>query len=104
MPVPQPNFSEAGATTYAAPVPAGTRRTYFETCNDFLDCPIFERASLLPGSCLQGPAIIEQMDATTVIPPDFEATTDDWGNLILRPIAKAPQHDLRKDGNHRQRT
>ena len=29
-------------------------------------------------------SIIEQMDATTVIPPDFNALVDDFGNLLLK--------------------
>jgi N-methylhydantoinase A len=31
-----------------------------------------------------GPAIVEQMDTTTVVPPDFDARADEQGNLILR--------------------
>jgi N-methylhydantoinase A len=32
---------------------------------------------------ITGPAIVEQMDTTTVVPPDFRARADEWGNLIL---------------------
>jgi N-methylhydantoinase A/oxoprolinase/acetone carboxylase beta subunit len=29
-----------------------------------------------------GPAILFQLDTTTVIPPDWSATMDGWGNLV----------------------
>lgn len=85
LPVPKPSISQdPGSTNGTAPVPRGTRRTWFETSQTFLECPVFERATLAPGTLLHGPAIVEQMDTTSVIPPDFEARTDAWGNLILR--------------------
>ncbi len=37
-----------------------------------------------PGVVLNGPAIIEQLDSTTVVPPGFAATVDPWLNIILR--------------------
>lgn len=85
LPVARPAIVERGAAgTGAAPVPSGTRSTWFETAQSFVACPVFDRASLGPGAVLIGPAIVEQMDTTTVIPPDFEARADAWGNLILR--------------------
>jgi N-methylhydantoinase A len=30
-----------------------------------------------------GPLIIEEYDATCVIPPGCEASLDDWGNIII---------------------
>ena len=30
-----------------------------------------------------GPAIVEQFDATTVVPPGWQASVDRYGNLIL---------------------
>jgi len=42
----------------------------------------YERANL-PGSRLDGPAIIVQMDSTTAIPPAWRALVDEVGNLIL---------------------
>ena len=45
--------------------------------------PILRRESLGPGSTLEGPAVIEQLDTTTVLPPGFRAAVDDAGNLIV---------------------
>ena len=47
------------------------------------ETPILRRESLGPGRTLEGPAIIEQLDTTTVLPPDFRAAVDDAGNLII---------------------
>ena len=47
------------------------------------ETPIPRRESLGPGRTLAGPAVIEQLDTTTVLPPGFRATSDDAGNLII---------------------
>ena len=65
------------------------RSTYFETVDRFVDCPVYDRGALSAGMVITGPAIIEQMDTTTVIPPDFRCECDAWGNLILSQIDEA---------------
>ena len=45
--------------------------------------PILRRESLGPESTLEGPAVIEQFDTTTVLPPKYRAAVDDAGNLIV---------------------
>jgi N-methylhydantoinase A len=59
------------------------RRAFFEDSAGFVDCPVYERHDLRPGDRLRGPAVIEQMDATTVVPPGFLASVDDALNLFL---------------------
>jgi N-methylhydantoinase A len=44
---------------------------------------LYERDRLDPGAVLAGPAIVEQFDATTSIPPGWHATVDGLRNLIL---------------------
>ena len=56
---------------------------YFD--GKFLDTAIFERARLRPGNGLSGPAIITEMDSTTVVLPGFHAEVDRYFNLIVRP-------------------
>ena len=36
------------------------------------------------GADITGPAIIEEIDSTTIIHPDYRATIDEFGNLFLR--------------------
>ncbi|MBI4312779.1 MAG: hydantoinase/oxoprolinase family protein [Chloroflexi bacterium] len=46
------------------------------------DAPVYARESLAPGKRIVGPAIVVQMDATTVLPPGWAASVDGWGNLL----------------------
>ena len=44
---------------------------------------LYDRTALASGHVLEGPAIIEQFDTTTVVAPGFTAATDDFGILTL---------------------
>lgn len=44
---------------------------------------VYDRARLRPGNRLEGPALVLQMDATTVVPPGWRGEVDGWGNLVL---------------------
>jgi len=44
---------------------------------------LFARASLLSGHIIEGPAIIEQFDTTTVVAPGFRAAVDEHGILVI---------------------
>ncbi len=59
------------------------REVYFEESNDYVDCPTFERSLLKAGNILTGPAVVEQMDTTIVIPPKQKAKIDKFGNIII---------------------
>jgi len=58
----------------------GTRSVVFAQP---VDCPIYERSLLDGGDRIQGPAIIEQMDTTTVLPADATLTVDAGGSFII---------------------
>ena len=49
-----------------------------------LDTPVYWRPDLLAGFSVKGPAIVEQFDSTTVVPPGFNAVWIAWLNIILR--------------------
>ena len=49
----------------------------------FVETPVIQRVSLAPGDRLPGPVILEQMDTTTVVPPNWTAQADNHGNVIL---------------------
>ena len=44
---------------------------------------IYERNELDIGAVVDGPAIVEQFDATTVVPPGWRGRVDAFRNLIL---------------------
>ena len=41
------------------------------------------REHLKPGDAISGPAVVLQMDATTVVSLGWRGTVDEWGNLVL---------------------
>ena len=46
--------------------------------------PLYDRNTLAPGQTVVGPAIIEERETTTVIPPDWSATVDNIGCIFVR--------------------
>ena len=74
------------ATDYqAAPGDAvkGTRRMLTAESGGFVEARLYERSRIKPGTCFEGPAIIEQSDTTTVVEPGWLAEIDAHGSLIL---------------------
>ena len=61
----------------------GERAVCFDAAEGMAPCPIYDRARLGPGHRIEGPAIIEQLDSTTVVYPRQTATVDDYMNLVL---------------------
>jgi N-methylhydantoinase A len=59
------------------------RDVWLREASAFVSCPLYDRERLLAGNRIEGPAIIEQMDATTLIVPGATATVDPYLNLIL---------------------
>ena len=55
-----------------------------------IDCPVFERAHLGSGDMLSGPAVIEQKDSTTLLPPGWGLVADTHGNLVLKRADGGP--------------
>jgi N-methylhydantoinase A len=51
--------------------------------NGNVPCPVYARDRLKPGNRFAGPAIVEQMDATTLVVPGMTARVDSYLNLIL---------------------
>lgn len=49
-------------------------------------CPIYIRDYLRKGNLIEGPAIIEEVDSTTLILPNYKASVDRYGNLIIQKI------------------
>ena len=60
----------------------GARDVYFEA--GYVGSKVYDRRRLKPGMRVDGPAIVEQMDSTTVLPPGLNATVDALGNLRVK--------------------
>jgi len=59
------------------------RNVWLTEAGGFVDCPIYDRTLLTAGNRIGGPAVIEQMDATTLLLPGMQARVDSTLNLIL---------------------
>ncbi len=65
--------------------PRAWRTVYFLDQPAALQTPIYAREELGHGIQIAGPAVIEQYEATTIVPPRWTAVGDALGNLVLRP-------------------
>ena len=74
------------------PEPRTRRQVYFSEASGFLDCPIYLRYRLGSGARVNGPAIVEEIDATTVVSPGYHATVDGHANLLISPDEPAADH------------
>jgi len=84
LPAPRPELARQPEASRAGPLaPRSERKVFFESIGGFVDCPVYARSDLAPGDVLTGPAIVEQMDTTTVLPPGFTARVDVAFNLRL---------------------
>jgi N-methylhydantoinase A len=66
----------------AADARTGGRPAYFD--GRFVDTPCYDRSGLGPGASVSGPAVIEQLDCTTVVLPGQIARVDGYLNLVVQ--------------------
>jgi N-methylhydantoinase A len=59
------------------------REVWLPEANGFVALAVYDREKLGAGHRIVGPAIVEQMDATTVVLPGQTATVDPYLNLIV---------------------
>ena len=80
----KPRLREIPATGAEAGTAVKNRRpVFFAESSGFVDCPIYDRYLLSAGTIVEGPAIVEEFDTTTVLHPGYMASVDRFGNLLL---------------------
>jgi N-methylhydantoinase A len=72
--------AEPGA---ALPAPASTRPVWFDGEEEPHATPVYDRASLPAGVQFVGPAVIDQLDTTTFVPPGVLVEIDEWLNIRM---------------------
>ncbi|MGP1394201.1 MAG: hydantoinase B/oxoprolinase family protein [Inquilinaceae bacterium] len=84
---PQPVISVKGAVGGAAPESRvkGRRRAWFESGP--AEATVYDRYALAPGDRIEGPAIVEEREATTVIAPGDRIRVDGAFNLCIEVAA-----------------
>ena len=78
----EPREEPSSSRRSAAQARKGERAVCFDGARP-TPSTLYERDRLDPGAVLAGPAIVEQFDATTAIPPGWHAMVDGFRNLIL---------------------
>ena len=59
------------------------RPAYFPETRGYVPCAVYDRARLPVGARIQGPAVVEEPESTTVLPPGTTAEVDPWANLTV---------------------
>ena len=77
----RPRVGERPAALQAPQTAAAMRRVYFGAQAGWLTTPILSRADLVTPR--EGPAVVEEYDATCVVPPGARAALDAWGNIVM---------------------
>jgi N-methylhydantoinase A len=67
------------------PIPVTRREVWFESAG-MVSTPVYDRSALAPGTTFEGPAIVVQMDATTLIPPQHRVHVDGFTHLIVEAL------------------
>jgi N-methylhydantoinase A len=60
-----------------------SRAAYFPELGGFVDSPVYLGDRLLSGHVLKGPALIERMGDTALVPPGFVGRVDTFGNIVV---------------------
>ena len=76
-----PKFDKEGPD--AAHAVVEQHRAYFD--GSFVSANIYDRKLLRAGNRVRGPAIVVQMDATTVIHPNHTGEVDEYLNILIKP-------------------
>ena len=72
----------AGGTDPSAAL-SGTTRIWVD--GDYTDAAVYDRSALLAGNVIAGPAIITEMDSTTLVLPGHAAAVHPGGSLLINP-------------------
>ena len=87
LPISDDRRKPAGRGASERVAPFVTRPVYF--AGDWMDTPVYGRIGLLPGQRIDGPAIVEQLDSTTLIGPGQAACVDEWEQISITGLNSA---------------
>ncbi|MCD6074536.1 MAG: hydantoinase/oxoprolinase family protein, partial [Rhodospirillales bacterium] len=58
-------------------------KVLFDEAQGYIEVPIYDRVTIPAGGKVTGPAVVEQLDSTTVILPGQTAEVEKFGNIII---------------------
>ena len=76
-----------------AGLPRAARRVRLFSGGTAHDAPVFLRHELRPGDAIDGPAIIAESNATTVVEPEWRATVTPLNHLVLTRARPRPKRE-----------
>ena len=82
-PTPKVDMTRQVGTDGSGEARKGSRQAYFPEAGGFVEVPIYDRYALTPGQEIAGPAIVEERESTTVVPPGDALSVDSHLNLRL---------------------
>lgn len=65
------------------PVPIANQPVYFDDSGKAVQCPVYERATLGAGESFEGPALVVEAGASTVVYPGYQFSVDEHGHLLM---------------------
>ncbi len=87
-PIRKPELREVASGDGADTAGTGARQVYFDS---WVETRIYDRASLGAGDVVTGPAVVEEFSSTVPVHPEFSATVDRFGNLVIgRDLGDGP--------------
>ena len=73
-----------GRASADRPAIKSRRRAYVPEQEDLVECPVYDRYALTPGTSFEGPALVEENESTGMIGAGDSVTIDEHHNLIAR--------------------
>jgi N-methylhydantoinase A len=61
----------------------GRRQAYFPEANGYVECAVYNRYAMRPGAAIEGPALVEEREATCVVGIGHTARIDEFYNLVV---------------------
>jgi N-methylhydantoinase A len=80
---PKAKFAEFDLVDAPA-VPVGERMIRFDELPAMVAAPVYDRATLQAGMSIAGPAVIDQLDSTILVPPGVTAEVDRSLTIVMR--------------------
>ena len=78
-----PRASIPAAAPQPPPRATRSRRMFDAELGELVDCPVYARGELEPGSAIAGPAIVAEEETSTFVPAGFGAALDSSGYIVM---------------------
>ena len=72
-----------GGAEAAGSAGSGSRNAYFGPETGWIETPVIGRPDLEEGAAAAGPLIVEEYDATCLVPPGARASLDGYGSIVI---------------------